>query len=762
VNSIREGNEQVDRAKLQLLLVVTSKPGVWNRDTLGEMRELYSQQINKAFDNTTNGRLVTARKDESRCSSLASGEAMSSVDTDLAIIFRVLMALFFNTSDDFVVSFIPMLASKADNAETVQLLLTIGYSFAGKFQLEMMFQLADSNFIAPQQRLFVLIHMIAVHKTEMVSRVESGDDSIFETALALAEATIPPANPSLDFQIDSHVYSINNDFSLLTDLYSRLPLEKQENYAILPRILRLFMHFQATTLSPLFYAVVRADITLHKNTKKVKRATLESLNWLGDNPRECQMLTRLFPFFSDKSSRKVARFSEDVMRIVIMVCIVRKCDPKSHRTGDDLAEARCRLIDFAMDVDDPEMQLLHLKALINLHVELQNDGEAACVLHDCMQLFPCDDTPFREQLQETKARYCRELHWQLGFQVVDLLIAGGFEEHAKPILNEIDQRCVIPYRNIELRPRIAGYHATICKNISRVDRKFPKFFQVSFHGEQISSQLPISAGKAFIYRTMTALPEELKKQFPDITVASGPPPDNKINWISIKQVVPVTRDDVTDMWHVTDTGDKPKYLVESEKYDQPMVFRSDTLRTDRSLQQEFFFVKQTFPCRTRRVEVDTAKTVTRELKPLEHAIFDVVQLSKMVVDDMKWYHSPATGDTTFVARLADSVSKVCKELQDGATWKAIEDFLAKDTEAEDAEQKETISRFRESVQNQINLLVQIVGIGNRPPDEVKQSVDLSREVTTCQQAVLQVLMACKPKFEKFGFIVTMANLKGIK
>jgi hypothetical protein len=193
-----------------------------------------------------------------------------------------------------------------------------------------------------------------------------------------------------------------------------------------------------------------------------------------------------------------------------------------------------------------------------------------------------------------------------------------------------------------------------------------------------------------------------------------------------------------------------------------MVFRCDTPRIDRSLQQEFLFVKQTFPCRTRRVEVDTTKTVTRELKPLEHAFFNVVQLSQMVIDDLKWYGSPATGDIAFVARLAESVSRVCKELQDGATWKAVEDFLAKDAEAGHAEQKETIGRFKQSVQNQVNVLVQVVGIGNTAPDEVKQSVDLSREVKACQQAVLQVLIACRPKLEQFGFTVRIGKMKGIK
>jgi uncharacterized protein YnzC (UPF0291/DUF896 family) len=313
-----------------------------------------------------------------------------------------------------------------------------------------------------------------------------------------------------------------------------------------------------------------------------------------------------------------------------------------------------------------------------------------------------------------------------------------------------------------LRPRIAGFRATICKNISKIDRTFPKFFRVSFHGEQMHNVLRLSSGRTFIYRVTTGLPEEFKKNFPEVTVTGNPPTDNKASGIYVRQVAPVTQDDAADMWHVTDTGNKPKYLVESEKHDQPLVFRCDTPRIDGSLLQEFLFVKQTFPCRTRRVEVDTAKTVTRELNPLEHAMFDVAQLSKLVVNDLKWYHRPATGDITFVARLADSVSRVCKELQEGATWKAVENFLAKDAEVEHAERKEAIDKFRQSVQDQINLLVQVVGIGNAAPDELKQSADLSREVTACQQAVLQVLMSCKPKLEQFGFAVPMAKLKGIK
>jgi hypothetical protein len=448
VGSIREGSEQIDRAKLQLLNVLVPKT---------KTPEIYSVHIDKALE---------AQRD-------------------------VMTSLFFGTSDEFAVSFVPRLAARMQGEQVVRLLIAIGYICARRFPVETMLQVAKSSFVSPHERLFVLMHIVATRKTELVT---SCPDSLFGIVVELAVAAL--AEQGLDNEIDSHVYSVNADYSVIADVFEAVPAEQQVKLDLIHPILELFIACHQDSLKQLYETMVKADVSLHGTPKRVHLATLRALYGIKEN------MTMFFR-------------SSDMVQVATDIDLWRRYRETDRLTECERAEVLCRLLDFSRSLEDRELTLAFSLSLYKLHRDFHNDAEAAFVLRDCLALWPCDDTLVTEKFLEFEVVYARELHAQVRFRVVELLMLAGYHELALVLLDEVVAKCVLPWRNVELLPKVAEYRAKLYLGIGRGGREFPKFYRVGF------------AGKTFIYRVpgkvKLSLIDEVEVVFSHMKVSSEPP-----------------------------------------------------------------------------------------------------------------------------------------------------------------------------------------------------------------------------------------------
>jgi hypothetical protein len=198
-SSIREGNDSIDKAKLQLLHALTKKTVLWNSDTLAALRELYSTQLERAFKQTR--ALAAAANPEGavpRPGSMSSAEmavmrmrsasstgpfrASMNITSEgagsegtMAGIFRILMSLVFSNASDFVISFVPMLAGVAPDAQIGELLVAIAFSLPRKFPLDVTLTVADSPLLSAPLRLFVLLQIVIAEAPEIRERPKPGN-----------------------------------------------------------------------------------------------------------------------------------------------------------------------------------------------------------------------------------------------------------------------------------------------------------------------------------------------------------------------------------------------------------------------------------------------------------------------------------------------------------------------------------------------------------------------------------------------------------
>jgi len=169
---------------------------------------------------------------------------------------------------------------------------------------------------------------------------------------------------------------------------------------------------------------------------------------------------------------------------------------------DERTDSIISLIEESKSVENIEAQFHFIVLLVSFNKALNNQLETAFSLLQLLPLIPADNVEIDLQKYPDypslgyKAKVGRDFHRECLLEAVDLLIKAGFEEFALPLLDRLEQECILKCQHIELYPQVMRLQATLYENIAKKQRQFSNYFLVSF-GEDFS---PTFAQRSFIYR----------------------------------------------------------------------------------------------------------------------------------------------------------------------------------------------------------------------------------------------------------------------
>lgn len=719
VKSIRTDNDQINRAKMQLLWEFVDKRSLWTKETQEIMRELYTEQINWAF----------TKIEQSACSSprLSPREESSALNTGKGqlqmedYIYRILMSLFSVSNDDYAISFVSqLLMEERDSKALTMLLLTIAFLYPERFPFEELLKIIERRNVSVYELLFVLIHVANARKDHIIERMKKGEGkALFSCALDLAQVCWSEMGEVVDRTLNEYVYSINNDMTILVSLFDALPLKEKVDYDIANQLLIVYTYCQVPVLSQLWYCILKSDIELNGSCNHGRRATLHGL-WIAARHDNFEALNT---FFNDHSTPLLEELSIKYSDAVHMIHIIQKVG-LAKSGEDERAEALIYLLNMAKDCEDTGMQLKMLKLLVELNLARQNNIEAGFTYSEILKLIPCDNTRLPKKMMHFKAKRGRELHCEVLFEIIELFISSHYEEFALDFCDQIIETCIEKFGLIELMPRVLACKETIYRNVSSTTRSYSSFIRASFFGNGFSKCF---RNRTFVYRRgdavgVNAFKEELKQTFPgEIGIGSDTPTEEQLQndgfrYIQLANVVPSTIQEAQDPFHQPEYKLQPRYVTDFEEYNRPTVFRADILSFSSGDQsprgslsavgigvtQQFITVKNTFPYFARRVEVDTSKTVQCSLNPLENATIVLVRKTRAILSDYLWVSHKLSQnqeqDTGTISRLALTIQGAVHAGTSGKTKGYMEAYLDPGYLRDNPDQEKNVDKFKEALQ----------------------------------------------------------------
>ena len=719
ITSIRTDNDQINKAKMQMLLELVQKSALWTKETQVEMRNLYTGQINWAFEKA--GSQPTScplQRDDSSSSVVAKGQ---SIDEYIA---RILASLFFAYNDDYIIAFVSKVCSQGVNIDLSRLLLICSFLFPSQFPFKELMDLMQMPFLSAFELLFVLMHVVTEAKNEVESELmKEPDVTLFKCALDLAFKSGSRLEDRVDCRLHEYIYSINNNFTILLELYRVLPLEKRVDYNIANQILSVYTCFQSPTLVEWFYEIVKSDIELNQDCSKGKYAILNGLWCISSVPN----FRILETFFANESTEDLTEFSTKYAGAVASIATVQELEP-SRRNEDERAEALIYLLNLSREAKDQTLELVYLKMLVQLNRICQNSLEAAFTLKEILPLIKCDDEPLEEPFLQFKATCGRELHTEILFEIASLCISSGYEELAIPFCDRIIETCVKQFGHIELMPKVMALKEQIYRNIATTTRTFSSFFRATFYGKGFSK---CYRDRTFVYRRVVTaggtgtFKDEMRHKFSQETVlGTEPPSDEEIagensRYIQLGSVVPSTEEEAADPFFRPPYQAQPRYISEFQEHNRSALFRADIVSYESGatndagipkasnvvVHQQFLRVTNTFPYFACRVEVDTTKTTDCLLKPLDNATVAIARKNQQIISDFQWvahrldqYRRP---DACTISRLSSSINSAIQAGTVGNTKAYVEAFLPAEFLQAHADQAKNIERLKEVLIEQL-------------------------------------------------------------
>jgi hypothetical protein len=655
VDSIRSDTPSMIRAKLRLLHgLVHSR--IWFAETQDQMRVLYSRHINDAIAHADDSDKMT--QSNARRSSLTEYLKTETIGEH---VYRVVSELLFTSRDEFIISLISDVSTKATTPRMTQLAFMVAFLFPARFPLNVLVCLSYST-VPPCLQLFVFLHVLVssqVHLREKLAMNENGIFNIFFHALDLAKRSSVPDGPLLDFRITSWLYTVNGNYSILRDLYSFLPTSLRLNFDIGHAILQAYFSFEATDLRDWYYLIISADIELHGHCTLSEQRTLELIYAMRSHPRVLPILTA---FFAPDATPMHEAFSAK-FRAVLGSIVAIETIPRTRPWQDERSEAILRVLDFAVDSGSASVHFELLQLLYQLNIDCDNQSEAAVTLSECLSFVPCDDTPFTNgcPFPPFTAQCGRDLQVELLFAIVRLFHASGHHEHALPYLSRLVATCIIPFQHGELMRDVLELKSSLYAAISSPGRVFPTYVTVAYAGAAFS---PALRGRTFVYRFarpagFAALMDDLRTRFPTVVFSPDAAADTVGAHVRFVNVVPCHAEETADPFHVGDWL-RPRYVAEFALHARPSLFRAEVAAGGGSaVRQLFFATVRPFPATVARIEADPTAAATRELAPPAWTRVTIRRATRQIRLDSFWPHrlcGVPRLDPSWAARLASTLA----------------------------------------------------------------------------------------------------------
>jgi len=245
--------------------------------------------------------------------------------------------------------------------------------------------------------------------------------------------------------------------------------------------------------------------------KKVQKETFQALSTIAKKSGSESKFLNLLQLFNVSSKTKPSveprfnSFFEKFTKIVKDMSNITLLESKPINE-DERTDSIISLIDESKSVENVEAQFHFIVLLVSFNKALNNQLETAFSLLQLLPLIPPNNDVIDLQKYPDyptlgyKAKVGRDFHRECILESVDLLIKAGYEEYALPLLDRLEQDCILKCQHIELYPQVMRLQATLYENIAKKPRQFSNYFLVSF-GQNFS---PTFANRSFIYRRDTS------------------------------------------------------------------------------------------------------------------------------------------------------------------------------------------------------------------------------------------------------------------
>lgn len=645
-------------------------------------------------------------------------------------VIQILASLFVTERNKYIIQFIPFLKKANERKGTQSMnrfLLTIANTFPHKFPLDLLFTIVDASFVCSQERFFVYASYVQHEETklkELMSNLKQNKDDkhrVIRTYLSLGNKAAYSEIEPVDYCIQKNVYPQHYDYSIVHKLFKAT---KPDGHKIMPTVVLHLLHCyilnNSIYLRKIMMKMLKADYWRNQSFKEILNPVLDALFTLTEHKSFMQVA----PIFQGKcKSEPVNMIVKRFSLLVENLFDIKNLETKSANE-DQLAEALVNTINLASQANHKDIQCICIEKLAELELNCENYIEAARAHLMILPFVKCDHSPAPKFLSYQNLTG-RVFHETILFAAIELFIKANYDEYAIPLIKQLIDTCVLPFKYFELMNKIKTKESQIYKNIGEIDRSYSNFYFIGFYGHGFNGYY---ANRAFIYRRgffeqYLAVKGEFQTIFPQATISTDPPTEEikneeKGQYIQLLPTEPSSPDEAKDAFFRPDIK-RMKYHIQFEKFKSPNTFRYDKPinRKDKSFANEYegstvgqtyYFTQEAFPAPIRRLEIDNSKTTSRTLNPIEHAIISVrKRTDEIATDAFLFDHMNKMYDKIDPKRLSNftmALKGTCDAAVNGGTKMYIGAFLSERYEKLHPDHRKFMIMLKDSLNDQLKVL----------------------------------------------------------
>jgi len=683
------------------------------------------------------------------------------------LFLQTLSSLFFSNKNEYFLQFIDpcvtLLKTNENLSELVRrFLLIIAFYFPTKFPSDLFLNLLSvaRNTIPASELIFIFSHYISksitfagpsssTTSTSDIAQNDAPDEPVSSNLSAerigqlltlfleiAAKAGYGKEYDPLDKEIMKVIYPQNTNFNLLK-------VESGMQIKLVLPLIECYLIYKSPEIKEAFVGIILSDLRQNKTCNNVKKPALQGLYDMSKRENFISLL-ELFdiqePAILENEEgknflnqfKKLVQCFQDINTIEIGI-----------RNEDRLGEAISTIIFTAFDVENYEILPPLIEKLVTLEETCKNYLEAGEAILLALRLVKPDLTPaptfmdvnkkFEDGLTQLGIDPLPmtglNFHLAILTRAIDYFNQAKMEEYAMALLEEARKLCNENHFYDQL-PDIAEREATIFKAISGLDRVFSNYYFVGFYGGGFDDYY---RHRSFVYRRSffvqtTAMMSEMQEKFPGAVIDKEPPTEENINspdgmYIQILPVNPSPPEEIDDQFYRKDV-DLPKYLITFGDNRAPSVFRYEKSIKDKSkkyinefagifLEQYYFVTSASLPYIITRCEIDTTKTVKRQLSPLENAIIcmnrknEELKINNFVFNRVL-QKLQRTGENTTdggaMSSFAMSLNGTVNAAVNGGNTMYTEAFLSDQYKQENPQDEEQMLKLRYSFKEQVEAL----------------------------------------------------------
>ena len=652
-------------------------------------------------------------------------------------IVELIARIFFNERTTFILEFsdifLEIATRKLTPNEYMQLLCSIIYQFPREFPIDVGFMILQNAVIEPPFKLFMYVLFLS-ENFERISKILKDKSvdiqrkiNIFQSCFLASCYAATPYGIPLDTAMHRYIYSIDNYFKILADLYKELPIEDQLNTELFVDILHSYSYYESADIRDMFFCIVNADYELNGNTSKVLEAVFLALKKLSN----IQNFIKTESLFTsdNKNFEMFCKATKENVKVFYVIAKYKMISENEIK----IVESSEVIISNAKQYGIHDIAREMLSNIYNLHTKLNNKLEATFALYSILEFLPINNTS-RISIRGEAQRSGRSVAKEIYERVINSLIENHQENLAIGIIKEMRKKIITPFKNFDILPNNYKLEAQCYRAVTANATFNSKYFRVRFLGKPKESIEEL--GQTYIYRkdsnvNISDFFQYIQKCYKGASVKSEKPPatipDDGLLHIYIDSVKPTVVDKEADILFDSNEN-KTQYISQFEDNTFPTVFLSDTVKStvpgDKTpFSREFIHIGKPLPSYTSRRLA--TKIIMQKSTVIEHACFlATTEKMKLMKEEFEMRSKDLSSKAKFILTLNRSLIEMNDRiLRDTMLDKIEASYFVSHAEDQRALRAfiKTCVEFRDLFHEQMKMMEEFIATNGKGLDSVLDS-----------------------------------------